>query len=320
MRRTLTVLAGAALVVGLAAPVWADSKAQPADQPITAQGDHGHGHGDHDGGHRGHDSGHREGHRDHDGGGHGHDHDGYRHHYDRDDYHHGYYRHHYGYDRYYYGCGYYGCGYPYYYDNYYYGGYYGRDYYDRDDYYCGYRGPRYDRRCDCYHRDTRCDRYGYGDGRYRRYDRGCDCYYASEAAPASGAEANTPAADPAPAAESSSPQDATFTAQHADDYPAPPPGAAMTPPPASAAAPSPAPAPAPAPEPAMGHDHPAPAPSQGASPDSEKASVRHYPWETVPPRNTNPDPNAAPGTGRAHYDRPQGSKPQPPADKDTDKH
>ena len=36
MRRMLTVLAGAALVVGLAAPVWADTKTQPADQPITA--------------------------------------------------------------------------------------------------------------------------------------------------------------------------------------------------------------------------------------------------------------------------------------------
>ena len=32
MRRMLTVLAGAALVVGLAAPVWAEGKTHPADQ------------------------------------------------------------------------------------------------------------------------------------------------------------------------------------------------------------------------------------------------------------------------------------------------
>src|SRR3954451_614720 len=99
MRRLLIVLAGAALTVGLAAPVWAETKSQPADQPIAAMGDHGHGHGGHDGGHRGHDGGHRDhdgGHRDHDGWGHGRDHD-----------HGGYYRHHYDRDRYYYG-GYYG--------------------------------------------------------------------------------------------------------------------------------------------------------------------------------------------------------------------
>src|SRR5438034_1289014 len=171
MRRMLTVLAGAALVVGLAAPVWAEGKAHPADQSITALGNHG---GDREGGHHGgggwhgHDGDHREGH--HEGGGwHGRDHDGDHHHYDHD-YDRGYSRHHYGYDRNYYGCGYYGCGYPDYYDGYYYGGGYGgRYYYDRDDdYYCGSRGPRYDQRCDCYHRDTRCDRSGYGSGRSGR--------------------------------------------------------------------------------------------------------------------------------------------------------
>src|SRR2546421_70279 len=52
MRKLLTVLTGAALVVGLAAPVWADSKTHPTDQPITAMADRGHGHGDRDGGHR----------------------------------------------------------------------------------------------------------------------------------------------------------------------------------------------------------------------------------------------------------------------------
>ena len=36
---------------------------------------------------------------------------------------------------------------------------------------------------------------------------------------------------------------------------------------------------------------------------------------TVAPSNTNPDPNAAPGTGRAHYDR-QAGKPAKPSDKD----
>ena len=35
--------------------------------------------------------------------------------------------------------------------------------YDRYDS-CGYRGRRYDSRCDCYHRDTRCDRYDYRGG------------------------------------------------------------------------------------------------------------------------------------------------------------
>jgi len=49
MRKLLIVLAGAALTVGLAAPVWADGKSsRPADRPITAMGEHGHGHGDHD--------------------------------------------------------------------------------------------------------------------------------------------------------------------------------------------------------------------------------------------------------------------------------
>src|SRR5882672_2081160 len=103
MRRLLTVLACTALAVGSAAPVWADAKAQPSDQPITAMGGHEgggdrRGHGDGDGwrGHRGH---------------------------DRDD-DRGYDRHNYRYDRYYYGCGYYGCGYDGYYDGYYGGGYY----------------------------------------------------------------------------------------------------------------------------------------------------------------------------------------------------
>jgi hypothetical protein len=198
MRKLLTVLASAAVVVGLGAPVWANGKAQSADQPITAMGKGGGHHGDH----RDHDGrrshGDHRGHRDR-------DHDGYRHH--RGDYDRGYYRHHRNYDRYYYG-GYYGCGYypdcdPYY------GGYYGgrRDYYDRDyDRGCGYNRPRYDSRCDCYHRDTRCDR-----SRDRYYDRGCGCYRtnaADEPQPDANAPAAEPApsAEPAPAAESPSPQ------------------------------------------------------------------------------------------------------------------
>src|SRR5213593_989042 len=190
MRRLLTGLACAALVVGLGAPAWASDDARSTDQPITAMGKGGGHHGDH---------GDRDGRRDHgDRRGHG-DHDGYRHR--RGDYDRGYYRHHYryryGYDRYYYG-GYYGCGYypdcdPYY------GGYYGgrRYYYDRN--YCGYRGPRYDSRCDCYHRDTRCDRGGGGE--YSRYDRGCDCYYRSRGAYRPYAVTDTPDAAPAPAAQ-----------------------------------------------------------------------------------------------------------------------
>jgi hypothetical protein len=36
MRRALTTLAGVTLVVGLAAPAWADTAQKPADRPITA--------------------------------------------------------------------------------------------------------------------------------------------------------------------------------------------------------------------------------------------------------------------------------------------
>jgi hypothetical protein len=198
MRKLLTVLASAAMVVGLGAPAWASDNAPSADQPITAMGKGGGHHGEHRGdrGDRGHQGDRHRGDRG--------DH-GYRHgHRDYDD---GYYRHHnryrYGYDRSYYG-GYYGCGYypdcdPYY------GGYDGgrrsyndRSYYDRDyDRGCGYRGgSRYDSRCDCYHRDTRCDR-----SRDRYYDRGCDCYrtYGAEDPQT---DANAPAAEPAPAPES----------------------------------------------------------------------------------------------------------------------
>ena len=58
MRRMLTVLAGAVLVVGLAGPVWAEGKTHSGDQPITAMDRNGHG-GGHGGGH---DGGHGGGH------------------------------------------------------------------------------------------------------------------------------------------------------------------------------------------------------------------------------------------------------------------
>ncbi len=158
MRRLLTVLALATLVVGSAAPVGASNKAQSGDEPITAMGKRGGRHGGHHDGRRGYHGGrHRRGHHGHDGYRRGH-----RHHHDRGYHRHRHHRYGYGYDRGYYG-GYYGCGYypdcdPYY------GGYYGgrRYYYDRYDYdrvrLLRVRGPRYDSRCDCYHRDTRCDR------------------------------------------------------------------------------------------------------------------------------------------------------------------
>ena len=45
MRRALTTLAGVTLVVGLAAPAWADPAPKPADRPITAFGGGGRGGG-----------------------------------------------------------------------------------------------------------------------------------------------------------------------------------------------------------------------------------------------------------------------------------
>ena len=42
MRRALTTLAGVTLVVGLAAPAWADTAQKPADRPIAAFGNGGH--------------------------------------------------------------------------------------------------------------------------------------------------------------------------------------------------------------------------------------------------------------------------------------
>jgi len=192
MRKLLTGLAFAALVVGLGAPAWGNGKAQSADQPITALGD------------RGHHGGHREGHGDHDGRRHGHgDHDGYRH--DHGDYDRGYYRHGHYRDRYYYD--------RYYYDRDYYDGYYGCGYYpDCDPYYGGYYGGRryyYDRYYDddCYSRYRRDYRYRGDCGRSRYYDRGCGCYrtYGAEGAEQQ-SDANAPAAEPAPAADSPSPQ------------------------------------------------------------------------------------------------------------------
>src|SRR5687767_7637240 len=160
MRKLLTVLAGATLVIGLSGPAVSASSAegQSSDQ-IEAMGKRDRGrHGDRHGrrydrgGHRHHrDRGYHRGH-----GGHRrhHGHHGYRHHRHHRS-HYGYYGHPYYYDRGYYGGGgYYGD--PYYYD---------RHYYDRGGY-CSYRGPRYDSRCDCYHRDTRCDRY---NGHYRAH-------------------------------------------------------------------------------------------------------------------------------------------------------
>jgi hypothetical protein len=180
MRRVLTVVACAALVVGSGAPVLANDKAQSDDQPITAQGkgkgergDKG-GRGDRDGkgdrdgrGYRG-DRGDRDrGHGGHyrSGRGHRHHHDGHhryrRHHHYDDDYY--YYGHRYRHGRYY--DGYYGGRYYYddpYYDRYYYDrDYYDRYYYDRYYYdrgYC-YGGPRSDNRCgDCKQADSPCER------------------------------------------------------------------------------------------------------------------------------------------------------------------
>ena len=188
MRRLLTVLACATLVAGLGAPAWGNSSSGSGDQPISAMGK---GHGRHGGHHRDH--GGRGYHR----GGRGH-HDGYHHGGYRRGYRHGYR------DRYYDG-GYYGCGYYPDCDPYYGGGYYGgrryyndRYYYDRYDYDrgsygCG-RGQRYDSRCDCYHRDTRCDR---NYSRERQCGSG-DCYYRSRSA--------DPEPASAPAADSPSPQ------------------------------------------------------------------------------------------------------------------
>ena|SRR5947208_3461480 len=109
MRKLLTALVAAALVVALAAPALADNSSKPSDRPITAMRAHGD---DWHGGWR---------------------------HADRDDWgyrHHGYYRHHYGY----YGYPYYSYGYPYYYDGYYYNrcrwAYYHDPYYF--DRYCRY--------------------------------------------------------------------------------------------------------------------------------------------------------------------------------------
>ena len=95
MRRALTTLAGVTLVVGLAAPAWADTAQKPADQPITAfRGGGGGGHPGGGGGRGGRYGSYRDGY------GYGYGYGGYA----------GYY-----YDRYDYGCGYGydGCNDPY---------------------------------------------------------------------------------------------------------------------------------------------------------------------------------------------------------------
>ena len=106
MRRSLSLLAAAALVVTLGAPAYAGNARDPAeDKQITAMRDKDGRHGRHH--HRGDGYRHHRRHR---------DHDGYRHHrYHR----HGYYR--YGYHRHggYYGYPYY-SGYHRYYDDPYY--------------------------------------------------------------------------------------------------------------------------------------------------------------------------------------------------------
>ena len=98
MRRLLTTLAGVALVVGLAAPAWADNAQKPADRSIMAYGHNGyHGGGrDYDRNRRGYDrAGYgRSRHDDEDG--------SYRDRYYYDDY-----------NRYDDGCGDYGCNDPY---------------------------------------------------------------------------------------------------------------------------------------------------------------------------------------------------------------
>jgi hypothetical protein len=281
MRKLLTVLACAGLVVGLGAPAWGNDASKSDDQPITAMGKGGGRHGGH--------------HRDHDGRGsrggrHHRDHDGYRHgrSYDR-----GYdgHRHRYGYDRYgYYGCGYYPDCDPYY------GGYYGGRRYNYDRYdSCRYRGNRYDYRCDCYHRDTRCDRY---------YYRGHRGYYGPYSV--DGDQADTSPVPDDPAAESPSPQEqSTVTAYHADDHAAPvpdkPASESVKPAPAPQSQPAPAPEAAPAPEPSSGQTA-APAPTSEPAPEPA-AEEEPHPSKTVQPTSTNPDKNAEPGTGKAQYDR-----------------
>ena len=273
MRRLFTVLACATLVVGLGAPAWGNgSGSSSTDQPITAMGKGGHRGGHH--GDRG-DRGYRRG-------GRGHHHDGYGRGYRRGD-RHGYHRDRYGYG---YGRGYYGCGYypdcdPYY------GGYYGgrRYYYDRYDS-CG-RGPRYDYRCDCYHRDTRCDRY---NGYRGRGSRGYYGPYSVDGQENTSPVADAPIAD-APAAESPSPQQQSeVVAVQPQDHPAPAPDE----PSGETAEPTPAPEPA--------HEA-APAPSSEPAPEPAAEEEKGSPDKTVNPASTNPDPKAEPGTGKARYDR-----------------
>ena len=267
MRRLFTVLACAVIVVTPGAPVWANDKPQSGDQPITAMGNRDGRRGDyrHGGRHRHHD-GHRHGYR------------RYRD-YD-DDYYYGrggryrrggyYGGGYYGGGRGYYDDRYYGGGRGYYDDRYYGGGrgYYGdRYYYDRYNYdrydNCGYGGARYDYRCDCYHRDTRCDRSGYrGRGYYGPYS-------------VDGQPVTSPAPD-APAAESPSPQaeavPAAYEPQHAESGPKP--DAKATPPPAAK-----------------------PAPAPDAAPSPEATLLRPRPRRTRPPRLRPPSRSPSPRSG-----------------------
>ena len=155
MRRALTTLAGVTLVVGLAAPAWADTAQKPADRPITAFRGGGGGHpggGGGRGGGRGGGGGGRGGGRGSGRSGRGFDRSGYGRYGRGGRY--GSYRDRDGY----------GYGYGY-------GGYDGY-YYDRYDYRCGYGyGYGYDG-CN--------DPYGYG---YRSYDASAPSAESTSTAP-----------------------------------------------------------------------------------------------------------------------------------------
>jgi hypothetical protein len=158
MRKTWTILAGVALIVGVAGPAWSDARHHPATRGTAtrAMADH-----DRDGGHNG-------------GVRHGDDRSGGRERHEREGFHHGGRGRDYdGYYDGYYHCGYYGCGYPYY--GPYYGGY-GCNY----DYPCG--PPYYDSE-----QDSQCFSHTHSGRAVRnpdcQYDRSCDCWYPSSQPP-----------------------------------------------------------------------------------------------------------------------------------------